>query len=87
MLDEPEEESFTLGAGVSPEIRKAVEGLEKSYRRSRLISTVITASAFTVIYALMTLVPDVTTVDILNGFIALTIVTIVVEVGHYYKLM
>ena len=87
MLDDPEEESFTLGAGATPEIRKAFVGLEKTYKRSRLISTVVTAAVFTVTYALMTIVPDTTQVDILNLFIAMTVLTIVIEVGHYYKIM
>lgn len=85
MIDDPPEKPFTLGAGATPEIRSAFNALGRSYKKSRLISIIATASAFTIAYAAMTLVPDVTTEDILTVFIATTVITIIIEVKRYYR--
>ena len=85
--DPPVEEAYTLGAGASPEVRNAFNTLERAYSRSRMKSNVLIASAFTVIFALMMLVPDVTMMEMLTMFITITVLNIIFEVGRYYKLL
>jgi hypothetical protein len=80
MADDPPVDvtAFTLGSGVTPEVRRVFAILQTNSRKARLISNIITASVFTISYAIAITIPailqiDITPVDILSLFIAVTI--------------
>jgi hypothetical protein len=88
MIDDPPVEvAYTLGAGASEEVRDAFNALERAYGKSRMRSNILIASGFTVIFALMMIVPDVTMMEMLTMFITITVLNIIFEVGRYYKMI
>jgi len=89
MVDDPPVNiAFTLGSGATPEVRKAFAILQTNSRRSRLITNITTAAMFTITYAIAITIPaflqiDLTPVDILQIFIAATIVISISEFVLY----
>ena len=86
MPDDPPLE-ITLGAGVPPETRKLFELFDTTMRRQRMISNILTAATFPMVYAVSFIFPELTSVEILTCLIMTVVMITVVEVGHYYKLI
>lgn len=79
-------ENLTLGGNVPPEVKRLVVMLDRSNRMQRLISTIITAVSFTIAYAILTSLPEITQSDIMQFFVLATVFTAIAEVAHYYKI-
>ncbi len=79
-------EEITLGAGVSPEVRRVFEGMEHYYRTARLISTITLAVTFSLTFVIITSIPGMTQENVANCFGLVIVATVIAEICRYFKI-